>query len=118
MEEKQKTALLATLKRALDTHPQAWDNYKKLGETVLDCTEFFQEKASFLKLSEGFAKRRLDIELIFREENWPGLLEDFQKMTGILDDVIRMQEEASRNINDVVLITSEFLLIMEEAENS
>ena len=117
MEGKAKSVMLASLKRALDNHPQVWDNYMKLGETVLDCAEFFQEKASFLKLSEGFAKSRLDIEVIFREENWPGLLEDFQKMTGILDEVIRLQEEASRSISDVILITSELLLAMEETEN-
>lgn len=108
--------MLATMKRTLDNHPQVWDNYMKLGETVLDCAEFFQEKASFLKQSEGFAKSRLDIEVIFREENWPGLLEDFQKMTSIIDDVIHLQAEASRSINDVILLTSEFLLAMEEAE--
>lgn len=116
MEGKAKSVMLASLKRALDTHPQVWDNYKKLGETVLNCTEFFQDKAILLKQSEGFAKSRLDIEVIFREENWPGLLEDFQKMTSIIDDVIHLQEEASRSINDVILITSEFLLAMEEAE--
>jgi len=116
MEAKAKSVMLASLKRALDTHPQVWDNYKKLGETVLNCTEFFQDKAILLKQSEGFAKSRLDIEVIFREENWPGLLDDFQKMTSIIDDVIHLQEEASRSINDVILITSEFLLAMEEAE--
>jgi len=115
MEGKAKSVMLASLKRALDTHPQVWDNFKKLGETVLNCTEFFQEK-TMVSQSQALAKSRLSIEVMLLEENLPSLLEDFQKMTSIIDDVIHLQEEASRSINDVILITSEFLLAMEEAE--
>jgi len=115
MEGKAKSVMLASLKRALDTHPQVWDNYKKLGETVLDCTEFFHEKTLVLQ-SQALAKSRLNIEIILLEENLPSLLEDFRTMTGILDQIQQLQTESSKEINNVILITSEFLLAMEEAE--
>jgi len=115
MEGKAKSVMLASLKRALDTHPQVWDNYKKLGETVLNCTEFFHEKTLVLQ-SQALAKSRLNIEIILLEENLPSLLEDFRTMTGILDQIQQLQTESSKEINNVILITSEFLLAMEEAE--
>lgn len=115
MEGKAKSVMLASLKRALDTHPQVWDNFKKLGETVLDCTEFFQEK-TMVSQSQALAKSRLSIEVMLLEENLPSLLEDFRTMTGILDQIQQLQTESSKEINNVILITSEFLLAMEEAE--
>ena len=115
MEGKAKSVMLASLKRALDTHPQVWDNYKKLGETVLDCTEFFHEKTLVLQ-SQALAKSRLNIEIILLEENLPSLLEDFRTMTQTLDQIQQLQTESSTEISNVILITSEFLLAMEEAE--
>ena len=115
MEGKAKSVMLASLKRALDTHPQVWDNYKKLGETVLDCTEFFHEKTLVLQ-SQALAKSRLNIEIILLEENLPSLLEDFRTMTQTLDQIQQLQTESSTEISNVILITSEFLLAMEEVE--
>lgn len=115
MEAKAKSVMLASLKRALDTHPQVWDNFKKLGETVLDCTEFFQEK-TMVSQSQALAKSRLSIEVMLLEENLPSLLEDFRTMTRTLDQIQQLQTESSTEISNVILITSEFLLAMEEAE--
>jgi len=118
MEEKQKAALLATLKRALDTHPQAWDNYRTLGSVVLDCAEFIEEKTSALRLSKGFVSSCRQIEEILRKEKQPELLADFSQMADVLDQARQLWIGAPKEISDVILITSEFLLIMEEAENS
>ena len=117
MVEKQKKVMMATMKRALDTHPQAWRDYKKLGETILDCAEFIQEK-TMSSQSQALAKSRLSIEVMLLEENLPSLLEDFRTMTGVIDQIQQLQTDSSKEISDVILITSEFLLAMEEAENS
>ena len=117
MEEEKKTVMLANVKRALDTHPQAYNEYKKLGEAVLDCAEFIQEKALASK-SQTLAKSRLSIEVMLLEENLPSLLEDFRTMTGIIDQIQQLQTESSKELSDVILITSEFLLAMEEIEDS
>ena len=109
--------MLATLKRAFDTHPQAYKDYKKLGEAALDCTEFIQEKTLILQ-SQALAKSRLNIEVILLEENLPSLLEDFRTMTGILDQIQQLHAASSTEICNVILITSEFLLAMEEIEDS
>jgi NifB/MoaA-like Fe-S oxidoreductase len=115
MDEKKKTAMLGTLKRAFDTHPQAYKDYKKLGEAVLDCAEFIQEKA-LASQSKALAKSRLSIEVMLLEENLPSLLEDFRTVTGIIDQIQQLQSESTKEISDVILITSEFLLAMEEVE--
>jgi hypothetical protein len=117
MDEEKNTVMLATLKRAFDTHPQAWRDYKKLGETILDCAEFIQEKTMSTQ-SQALAKSRLSIEVMLLEENLPSLLEDFRTMTGVIDQIQQLQTESSKEINDVILITSEFLLAMEEVEDS
>jgi hypothetical protein len=113
MEEKVKTVMLANLKRAIDTHPQAYKDYKKLGEVVLDCAEFIQERA-LASQSQALAKSRLSIEVMLLEENLPSLLDDFRTMTGVIDQIQQLQTESSKEISDVILITSEFLLAMEE----
>lgn len=115
MEGKAKSVMLSSLKRAFNKHPQAYSDYKKLGKTVLDCTEFFHEKAVVLQ-SQALAKSRLNIEIILLEENLPSLLEDFRTMTRTLDQIQQLQTESSTEISNVVLITTEFLLVMEEAE--
>ena len=115
MDAKAKSVIRASLKRAFDTHPQAYSDYKKLGETVLDCTEFFHEKTLVLQ-SQALAKSRLNIEIILLEENLPSLLEDFRTMTRTLDQIQQLQKESSSEISNVILITSEFLLAMEEVE--
>ena len=115
MEEKDKKVILTTLKSVFDAHPQAYSDYKKLGKTVLDCTEFFHEKTLVLQ-SQALAKSRLNIEIILLEENLPSLLEDFRTMTRTLDQIQQLQTESSTEISNVILITSEFLLAMEEAE--
>ena len=107
--------MLGTLKRAFDTHPQAYKDYKKLGEAVLDCAEFIQEKA-LASQSKALAKSRLSIEVMLLEENLPSLLEDFRTVTGIIDQIQQLQSESTKEISDVILITSEFLLAMEEVE--
>ena len=117
MDEEKKNVMLAIMKRACDTHPQVWSDYKKLGEAILDCAEFIQEK-TMVSQSQALAKSRLNIEVMLLEENLPSLLEDFRTMTGILDQIQQLQTESSKEINNVILITSEFLLAMEEVEDS
>lgn len=109
--------MLAALKRAFDIHPQAYKDYKKLGEAVLDCSEFIEEKTLVLR-SQSLAKSRLNIEVILLEENLPSLLNDFRRMTGILDQIQQLQTESSKEISNVILIVSEFLLAMEEIEDT
>ncbi|MDY0081401.1 MAG: hypothetical protein RBR95_12530 [Ignavibacteriaceae bacterium] len=116
MDAKAKSVILASLKRAFNTHPQAYSDYKKLGETVLNCTDFFYEKTLVLQ-SQALAKSRLNIEIILLEENLPSLLEDFRTMTRTLDQIQQLQTESSTEISNVILITSEFLLAMEEIED-
>jgi hypothetical protein len=118
MDEEKKNIILAALKRAIDTHPQAWRDYRILGSVVLDCTEFVSERSAALKLSKGFTPSCREIEDVLRKEKHPDLLKDFHLMTDILDDIRELYIAAPNQIRDVILITSEFLLAIEEIEES
>lgn len=116
MEEKDKKVILTALKSVFDAHPQAWKNCHTLGSVVLDCTEFVSEKSCALRLSKGFTSSCREIEEVLRKEKQPNLLADFRIMVDILDQIRELAITAPRHIDDIILITSEFLLAMEEAE--
>lgn len=117
MEEKKKEAVLAILKRVLDTYPEAWDSYRKLGETILDYAELVENETSRMKYAKWFRDSIRSIEDILRKENRSDLVEELRKMTDTLCNVGQLYEEGSKSINTVILITSEFLLAMEEIED-
>jgi len=114
MEETQKTELLATLKKVLNETPNAWEQIREVAGTILDCTEFVLENKSVV-FSRGLLGSSREIENILREKN-PDLLSDFREMASIVEEIKEIWATRSRGIDTAILVSSGFLLELQDRE--
>jgi len=109
-----KTKALKAITEVMDKSTRDWTEVREFFGTVLDCTEFINEKKS-PRFSKGLLGSSREIENILREKS-PALLQDFQNMANIVEGIQQVWTDRTRGIDTAIQVSSSVLLELQDLE--